>query len=526
MGILALELAPDGQAHILTTAGQLFTHSGTQWSKIATPEKFTALCFDSDSRLWAASRTSSIFFREDDEWRQMDLRIQQGPVTVHDLHMDRSGSLWVVGHPGILRVPAESLFDRSIRRLGTSEGVVPFGKEDGLGSTVATLGGSSISEDDSGWLWLATVGGLARTSLKRFSDSALDRPSPLAHIEAAKIDEEEADQSPPLRIPITASHFEIAFTGTLLGKPEKSRFRYRLGGPEDPWVGADKQRRASFLRPAAGSYTFEVQAIGSDGVVGPLTASLPVIVEPFWWERVSIQFGMLVLLLGIVVIVARWRIQLIQAHSNLQERFSRDLIESQEEERKRIAQDLHDSLGQELLVLNAHTEKAALEHADIADEMQSQSHRILAAIEETRRIAYGLRPPHLEMIGLGPLLEALAEDIETSSGIQVISDIADLDPRLPPEHEINLYRIAQEALGNAVKYSNASEIRLVLQKTPNGIELSIRDDGSGFSRTPRQPSASLGLTGMEQRSRFLGGSFNCQTAKGKGTQITVRIPVR
>jgi len=200
------------------------------------------------------------------------------------------------------------------------------------------------------------------------------------------------------------------------------------------------------------------------------------------------------------------------------------LIESQEQERKRVAGELHDSLGQSLQVIKGRAQLGSNSAAD-ASESAKQFEEISAAagqaIQEVRTISHALRPAELDQLGLAKAIEWMVEKTNATSATRFACEVDSLD-RLTPEMEISLYRIAQEGINNVLKHANATEVILQLQREGGAVRFSIFDNGRGVVK-PARPEGQ-GLLGIAERVRLLGGKFDIQSAPGKGTRLTVTIP--
>lgn len=207
------------------------------------------------------------------------------------------------------------------------------------------------------------------------------------------------------------------------------------------------------------------------------------------------------------------------------------LLEGQEEERRRFARELHDGIGQMLTGLKLHAEK--LKSVLFPDE----KHRLRFAelcdmiadtIQTTRQVSYNLMPSTLSDFGLGPTLQLLAEQTTRSAGIDVVFEGNRDGERLSPAMEIGLYRIAQEALHNAIKYAEAKTIQINLQQNPDKLVLLVSDNGKGFS-IKAQPKSEKplpvvnGLENMRTRSRLLNGELTIVSKPKKGTTVTVTV---
>jgi two-component system NarL family sensor kinase len=207
------------------------------------------------------------------------------------------------------------------------------------------------------------------------------------------------------------------------------------------------------------------------------------------------------------------------------------LVKAQEEERGRLARELHDGAGQmltSLLVRMATLEKKA-ESPDLRHGLRSILDMTSETLEQVRDLSYRLRPAALEEFGLSVALETLVHEMAHEAGL-TLSYHADLEGApLTPEAEVTLYRIAQEALTNVVRHARAEHIVVELGHDVINVWLRIQDDGQGFF--PYQVSAQssqrhMGLIGMQERTEIIGGRFELLSAPGRGTRVQVQIPMR
>ena len=209
-----------------------------------------------------------------------------------------------------------------------------------------------------------------------------------------------------------------------------------------------------------------------------------------------------------------------KAEKILKEQFAVQLLNSQEAERQRLAKELHDSVGQNILFI-----KNQLQNNDADKEKLLQS--VDVALEEVRNISKDLYPNQLEKYGLAAAVEALGEQVKESSGIFVSSDMQGIDEALNKNVQINFYRIIQEFVNNTMKHANATAIRITAQQTKDEIILTVQDNGKGFDKASLESKAnkSFGLLNMEERVKMLKGKFDIESEIGKGTKTTFTIPV-
>ncbi len=202
----------------------------------------------------------------------------------------------------------------------------------------------------------------------------------------------------------------------------------------------------------------------------------------------------------------------------------------QEEERARIARDLHDELGQAqtsiLLGLRSIADSDTLEQARTRAE--GIHDMAVGAIDATRRMARGLSPAVLTDFGLAPAVDRLCADVATAASVEIVRDICLRTARLEPEIEIAAYRFVQEALTNAVRHSGATCLRVEIHRDDDWLEVRVNDNGQGMPRDAEReiaPSSGLGLAGLRERVTLLGGAFRFTSSPAGGTTLHARLPV-
>jgi signal transduction histidine kinase len=206
------------------------------------------------------------------------------------------------------------------------------------------------------------------------------------------------------------------------------------------------------------------------------------------------------------------------------EAFSQRLLESQENERKRIASELHDSLGQELLVIKNQAAlglREAAEHSPAKDRLAAISAAAGEAIEEVRSIAYALRPYQLDRLGFTRAVDSMIRQVASSSGIRFTARLEPIDGIFSRDAEISLYRIVQESVANIVRHSGATEATVEILHRPEWVQLNIGDNGTGF--VVESEMTGLGVIGIMERARLLGGTAQIDSLPSAGTRISIRI---
>jgi signal transduction histidine kinase len=213
----------------------------------------------------------------------------------------------------------------------------------------------------------------------------------------------------------------------------------------------------------------------------------------------------------------------------LSERVARDtvrrVVAAQEEERRRLALELHDETGQALtsILLGLKAIGGAKSKEDAERAEADVRTLVVQALQDVRALAVELRPSALDDFGLGPAVERLAQTFGERSGISTTVE-THLGERLPPELETTLYRVVQEALSNVVKHAAARHVSIVLAQRGSSVAATIDDDGAGFDEAEVRPDA-LGLTGMRERLALVGGTLEIESTPGRGTTVAAQVPV-
>jgi two-component system, NarL family, sensor histidine kinase UhpB len=203
-------------------------------------------------------------------------------------------------------------------------------------------------------------------------------------------------------------------------------------------------------------------------------------------------------------------------------------LNATEDERKRIARELHDGIAQTMAALRVQLRVArSVEDATTRDALLEKIGAGLGdATEEVRRIAQGLRPPALDMLGLAPAIESCARSIEENTGLQFDTVLSPVESLLAPEAELALYRIVQEALSNIARHAEAGTVRIRLSYSGRFVTATVEDDGSGFAVGEEMAGGGgLGLYGMQERAAYVGGTVDIDSEPGIGTRVRAIIPV-
>ena len=486
-----------------------------------------ALYVDRENVLWIGTYDGGLGRFENGKFNRYTTRDGLFSSGVFQILEDSRGYFWMSSNQGIYRVKKQELNDFAAGRTAIITSIA-YGKSDGM-LNVECNGGhwpAGIRTRD-GRLWFPTQNGVAMIDPEQVP---VNRNPPPVIIESFLVDRRPFPFNKPVRLSPAQTSFEIQYTALSFLNPERIRFKYKLEDLDQDWIDAGSRRTAYYSHVPPGNYTFKVIAANSDGVWNTQGTRLRIsVLPPFyrtWW------FLSIMILVGAGAVVFTWRNRLsqLQRAYAAQEAFSRQLIASQERERKRIAAELHDSLGQQLLIIKNWAVLALTGlngQKSLKQPLDEISGTASHAIEEMRDIAYNLRPYQLEKLGLTTAIRGLITRVSESSNIQFTAEIDEVDGLFPQEVEVSIYRVVQEALNNTVKHSLATKGRVLVTTKSGTLDLVLEDNGCGFmppdGRGAQQSSKGFGLIGIAERVRILGGRVVIQSAPGHGSTIQVHL---
>jgi PAS domain S-box-containing protein len=205
------------------------------------------------------------------------------------------------------------------------------------------------------------------------------------------------------------------------------------------------------------------------------------------------------------------------------------LIEAQEQERTRIARDLHDDINQRLALLAIEMERVKMEVPDVNVEVLSRMDKLRKHTSEIasdiQALSHQLHSPRLEYLGMVAAMEGFCQEFGEKQKLEIDFKSDDLARPLPPDISLSLFRVLQEALHNAAKHSGGSRFAVRLWGTPGEIHLMVNDAGAGFDVEGAMKGRGLGLVSMRERLRLVNGELSIQSEPGRGTTVLARVPL-
>jgi signal transduction histidine kinase/ligand-binding sensor domain-containing protein len=346
--------------------------------------------------------------------------------------------------------------------------------------------------------------------------------------------------------------FEFEYAALSYADPDENQYAYYLEGLEETWNEVGTRRYGRYTNLPGGTYTLRVKGSNNDGVWNEAGAAVQVTIVPPFWATWWFRGVVLLVLVGGTIGGYRLRVRSVEARSReleaqveqrtaqlrqeieqrvqVEEALRRSEMEKAvAAERNRLARELHDSVTQSLysLTLLAEAGQRMINARDL-QQIEGNQARLgeiaQQALQEMRLLVYELRPLALESEGLIGALEQRLETIERRVGIQA-RVLVEGEVELAAGLEEELYRIAQEALNNALKHARASQVVLSVRVAEGSVALVVADNGQGFDPADIHDKGGLGLISMQERADKIGGHLTVHSAPGEGTSVRVSVGV-
>ena len=514
--------------------GVIFVRDGKSRASFGTAEglgggRVAQLQFDPQGALWAA--TAGGLSRISDATVKT-LTIGNGlPCdAVHWTILDVDRSLWLSMPCGLARISAAEL------TAWTADPNRPVKIElldgsDGVRSTSTPIGFSPAAiRGRDGRLWFTSAPGVSVVDPRHLPFNTL---SPAVHIEEIVADRKTypatAESSATLRLPPLVRDLQIDYTALSLVAPEKVRFRYKLEGQDPEWQDVGTRRQAFYndLRP--GHYRFRVTASNNSGVWNEAGAFVDFSVTPAYYQTTWFLTLSAASVIAFVWAAHRVRLGIVERHQREITALNERLMGAQEQERIRIAGELHDGVMQQMLAVTmmlGTAKRKIVGESEAKATIDKVQDKLTEVGSEIRQLSHDLHPPMLQEAGLPQALQTYCDEFSSTCGIPVSCEADARAHELSRGAALALFRIVQEALGNAAKHAAARRINVRLRRSDGFVSLEVSDDGVGFDRALLGSSAGLGLITMRERAGQLNGTFEVESASGRGTTISVTIPFR
>ena len=494
-----------------------------------------SLRLDRDGAVWAATEGGLSRLKDG---RVATLTSKNGlPCDgVHWNIEDDDRAMWLGMKCGLVRIAQADMgaWNAAVQKdqnASTPVRVTVFDSVDGFRiNPAANYFSPSVAESSDGRLWFPSQGGLSVIDPHKLPVNSLPPPIHIEQIIADRTPYDVAARGREgLGLPARIRDLQIDYTALSLVAPEKMRFRYKLEGHDRDWQDAGTRRQAFYNDLPPRSYRFRVIASNNSGVWNEAGAFVEFSIAPAYYQTTWFLALSATTVVALVLGAHRLRLRIVEKHEREISALNERLMKAQEQERIRIAGELHDGVAQEMLAV---TMMLGTARRRIPDDSAAKptidkiEQKLIQMGTDIRQLSHDLHPPMLQEAGLPDAVRSYCEQFSASSGIPVACDADDRARELSRGAALALFRIVQEALGNAAKHAHAKRITVRLTRSGDDVSLTVSDDGAGFDANRLTASGGLGLVMMRERATQLNGTFEFDSAPGRGTTIRVVIPFR
>ena len=530
------------EGHVLRVAGNQFVSDPALSRMVGNPGR--CMCVTPDGVLWIAFAHNGVGFLKDGQFRLLGPAEGIPDSSIWQMAADDEGAIWMFGIHGLFKVDRNQALAVGLgERVGRLRVTAPP-QEDELRKAQPNYGNCpAVCKGEDGRIVFSTSLGLLELDPSRFRNNPTPPPVVIERVlvdgkvvglessgfrlngtAGGLVDLGSKDQT--LHVPAGVNRVDFNFAALSFSAPQNVQIRYRLEGFEDQWIPSRGERSVHYLRLPAGEYTFRVTASNDSGVWNNVGASLGLSVSPFLWQRAWFRGILVVLFTVAIALIVRFT-----SHRRLRHLLVKaDRETSLLRERSRIARDIHDDLGGGL------THIKLMGEILVKDDLipTSATPRVQQIVDVTRQLlksldetVWAINPRNDTLSNLiGYLGQYTVEFVQAAS----MRSKVDLPSQLPAisvtsETRHHLYLVIKEALTNAARHSGAATISLRGTVDDHELTLVLEDDGCGFEGQVTDSNAD-GIINMGRRMASVGGKFDIHSAKGKGTRVTVTIPLR
>jgi signal transduction histidine kinase/ligand-binding sensor domain-containing protein len=455
-----------------------------------------------------------------------------GGSAIYGILQNNQNLLWLLTNKGL------SVFypkTNQIRNFTTEDGCVKFTKK-------LSHGSNAQLKTKSGYMFFGGVNGLTYYEQNAMSGENIFIPPVLItdfqlnnkSITPSNSSILERSISSVEKISFSSGfgNFSIDFSILDYTSSSENQYAYMLKGWDQEWIYSGTQHSAHYAAIPSGNYEFIAKGANHEGLWNNEGTKLNIYIYPLFWETWWFRSFAMLLVISIFLIGHFYQLHKVKKEKKLQEDITRKVIDSQDFERKRIASELHDSLGQNLQVINSElTQIKALPQKNTVKNLNELSFLVKESIKEVREIAYDLHPHQLEQLGLQKAIESAIKKIAYISNINFNCSIGKIDKYFNEQDSIHFFRIVQEAVYNIYKHSEAKNAVIDIHKKNDQIFVDIDDDGKGFNvrlqfQNGKPIQEGLGLSNMYERAKLINCNLLIESIANKGTTVKISIPIR
>jgi len=513
--------------------------------------------------LCLATITEGVYIGRDGKWQQYRNSIEKNANNVFSIYTDKDNKIWVGTLAGLFTInnnrlerfgsngfmiqrPIYLIVEDQHQRLwfGTDNGVIRWDRtqSDSVSWREYSMAQGFVGQetnraagilDSQGRIWLGADLGVSCYH-RELDDEIKDIPPPIIQFSHLKVLRKKYELNQTIELKYHQNDLIFHFQAMSFIDEKLLKIKIQLEGYDADWVNFKKQYNPEIRYPnlSPGHYRFHIKVQNALGVWSPVkSSSLIIIQKPFW---TTIWFYLLIIgfTLSLFIFIYKLRVSMLKKEKTAQQAISKKMIDIIENERERIAVELHDSVGQNLLIIRhrIHLILGILKgQPPLTTDLDDISQLALDSIDEVRQIAYDLHPHQLERLGLKRALESMFKKFAQSSKITVSHHITNINNLLPKELAIHIFRITQEGLNNVLKHASATAVTIRIETANEHLNIVIIDNGIGFDakadQTEPKKNQGLGLNGIGERVKILRGNLTINSKLNQGTTLKIELPI-
>ena len=536
--IRALSFDPSGKLVVIISGVGVFREEGERFVRLTVSETAgntrhpwnggpsahaRSMLYESDGTMWVTTHGFGLWCIRSGVAEQWTLEGDELPSNyLFGLVDDGKGNLWMGSESGILGVSKRSLAQRGGNRDSPLK-TWQLTTADGLVSNVCSGSGrTGAARSPSGMLWFANGPALAGFDPSRIALTPVPHPPILEEV----VIDGQLFQKPakePIQVKSDARTFELHYASPNLRNPDQLRFRYQLVGLDKGWVNAGNRRVAYYNRLPPGDYQFRAGVAADGDIWQDVAEPLPVVVIPHLYERPEVKLAAAIAVLAAVG-GGVWRLERSRSRRRL-ERLK--LQRAMDQERQRIARDIHDDLGSGLteIILLSDTLRDVVgtipEAEKSARAISNSARNLTRSMDE---VVWAVNPGNDTLESFLNYINDFAQDFLSAAGVRYRWSAPDEVPdiTLTSETRHSLYLACKEALNNATRHAGATEVQIRVDLDQPGFRIAIEDNGRGFDTDAIRKRGS-GLGNMHHRLLELGGKCDIQSPPCGGSRVTFTI---
>ncbi|MGZ4988182.1 MAG: triple tyrosine motif-containing protein, partial [Limisphaerales bacterium] len=475
----------------------------------------------SDDGVWAGTSNGGLIRYRNGKTIRLSMDQGLPDFCIQQLVFDNRGRIWGGTSHELFQIPIGEV-NKFAEGKRQKVDAITYGRSDGLPDvSFASLCDPKTCRGADGQLWFATASGALHFQPAALHESA----PPMAFVDETLLDGKPASTLMLEHLRPNTAHLEFRFTAPCLTAPERVRFRYQLVGVDSDWVDSATARKVIYASIPPGAHTFRVMASSPEGVWNPKSASVTVVVHPFFWQMDwFIALSAAGIAGGIVWLVRRATVRRL--------RLRLDQLRQQQaidRERARIAQDIHDELGANLTSIGLLADLGKRHKSDVGAVIHD-----LGQISETAResvaamdaIVWALNPRNDSLDNFANYIAQFTRDFFRPTQLRTRLNLPTNLPDRPMTTEMRhqLFLLVKESFNNIVRHAEATEVNVELGCENGHLRLVIADDGKGMDKQAALAGQD-GLMNLRDRIGRMGGTIEITNNNGHGTKLEFHVPI-